>query len=70
MTDQVMADPDPSNIDGRKIVSHSFEHNLRHRVDWGHVALAVAAVVAIYVVFVRRSGVEDEDANLGNVGTR
>jgi hypothetical protein len=69
MTDQVMADPMRENIDGQKLVSHSFEHNLRHRVDWGHVALAVAAVVAIYVLFVRRSGVEDDD-DLGNSVSR
>jgi hypothetical protein len=35
-----MQDPSPSNISGEKVVSHSVEH----RVNWGHVLLAVAAV--------------------------
>jgi hypothetical protein len=35
-----MQDPNPSNISGEKVVSHSVEH----RVNWSHVLLAVAAV--------------------------
>jgi hypothetical protein len=70
MSDQVMADPVPENIDGRKLVSHSFNHEIGHRIDWGHVALAVAAILAIYVLFLRGgSEVEDRD-DLGNSVTR
>lgn len=44
-----MNDPLPENIDGRKAVAHSVEH----RIDWGYVALSLAALVALYTVFVR-----------------
>ena len=67
MTDQVMADPAPSNIDGQKVVSHSFDHTFGHRIDWGYVAIAVAVIAAVYILFGRE--VEDDD-DLGNSVTR
>lgn len=39
-----MRDPLPDNIDGQKVVSHEVQHS----VDWGHVALGVAAIYAIW----------------------
>lgn len=35
-----MQDPLPSNIDGQKVVSHEVQHS----VNWGYVAVAVAAI--------------------------
>jgi hypothetical protein len=49
-----MNDPVPENITGRKAVTHSVEH----RIDWGHVALAGAALAVVYVLFLR--GVDEE----------
>jgi hypothetical protein len=66
MSDQVMADPVPSNIDGQKVVSHSFNHEFGHRIDWGYVAIAVAVIAAVYVLF----GRESEDDDLGNSVSR
>lgn len=33
-------EPAPENVDGRVVETHSFEH----RVNWSHVALALAAL--------------------------
>jgi hypothetical protein len=73
MADGVMADPAPENIDGRKIVSHSFEHQMVHQVNWSHVALAVLGLVVIYVLLGRRGdgdleddGTEQTEFDLGN----
>jgi len=46
-----MQDPVPENIEGSKVETHEFIH----RIDWGQVALAVAALATLYVVFVRES---------------
>ena len=40
-----MADPLPENIDGEKTVQYS--HEIHHRVNWGHVALASAVIVLL-----------------------
>jgi hypothetical protein len=56
MSEKLMADPSPSNIDGSKTVSHTFEHQIRHQVNWSHVALAVAGLAVVYVLFVRGGG--------------
>jgi hypothetical protein len=64
MSDGLMADPAVENIDGRKVVSHSFEHQMVHQVNWSHVALAVLGLAAIYVLFVQGGGgIEDEDGD-------
>jgi hypothetical protein len=70
MSDGVMADPAPENIDGSKNVSHIFEHQMQHRVNWSHVALAVVALIVAYVLFVRGGGeVEpDEESNAPAAG--
>ena len=36
-------EPAPENIAGEVVHKHAFEH----RIDWGYVALAVAAVVVV-----------------------
>lgn len=41
-----MNDPLPENITGEKSVSHVVEH----RINWGHVALGVAGLYAIWKV--------------------
>lgn len=41
-----MRDPEPSNIAGKKTVSHSVEHS----VDWGHVSLGIGLLVLAYVL--------------------
>jgi hypothetical protein len=50
MADELMPDPAPENIAGERTVSHSFSHELRHEINWGYVALAVAALAAVYVL--------------------
>ena len=39
--------PAPENIAGEVVHRHSFEH----RIEWGHVALAAAAIVIVVTVF-------------------
>lgn len=51
-----MQDPVPENIEGQVIETHEFSH----RVNWGHVALSVAALVVIYAVFLRSSSEDRE----------
>jgi hypothetical protein len=67
MGDSVMADPAPENIDGSKNVSHIFEHQMQHRVNWSHVALAVVALIVVYVLFIRGGGeIEDDEDGAGS----
>jgi hypothetical protein len=67
MGDGVMADPAPENIDGSKNVSHIFEHQMQHRVNWSHVALAVVALIVVYVLFIRDGGeIEDDEDGVGS----
>jgi len=62
-----MADPAPENIDGSKNVSHIFEHQMQHRVNWSHVALAVVALIVVYVLFIRDGGeIEDDEDGMGS----
>lgn len=39
-----MNDPLPENIEGNKTV----EHVVEHRINWGYVAIAAAAVFVVY----------------------
>lgn len=39
-----MKDPLPENISGEKQV----QHVVKHSVDWGHVALGIAAIYAMW----------------------
>jgi hypothetical protein len=67
MGDGVMADPAPENIDGSKNVSHIFEHQMQHRVNWSHVALAFVALIVVYVLFIRDGGeIEDDEDGVGS----
>ena len=65
MSEKLMADPTPENIDGSKTVSHIFEHQIRHQVNWSHVALAVAGLAVVYVLFFRGGGVVEDDDDGG-----
>jgi hypothetical protein len=40
-------DPAPENVVGEVVHRHSFEH----RIEWGHVALAAAAIVIVVTLF-------------------
>jgi hypothetical protein len=40
-------EPAPENVAGEVVHRHAFEH----RIDWGHVALALAAVVIALTLF-------------------
>lgn len=49
-------EPQPENISGEVVRRHSFEH----RINWGHVALGIAALyVAIQVSRVLKSNESD-----------
>jgi hypothetical protein len=41
-----MQDPKPENIEGAKQVAHT----VNHEINWGYVALGVAAVVIVLVL--------------------
>lgn len=56
-----MRDPEPSNIAGKKTVSHSVEHS----VDWGHVSLGIGLLVLAYVLAQVFRDAEDEDDESG-----
>jgi hypothetical protein len=60
MGDSVMADPSPENIEGQKVVSHSFDHQMVHQVNWSHVALAVVALIVVYVLFIQGDGADED----------
>lgn len=60
-----MADPVPENITGEKSVAYS--HEIHHRVNWGYVALGVAAILVLAYVWgnVDLGGDADEQADAG-----
>lgn len=39
-------EPNPENVSGEVVRKHSFEH----RINWGHVALGLAAIYVAYHV--------------------
>ena len=55
-------EPAPENIAGEVVHRHSFEH----RIEWGHVALAAAAIVIVVTVFGSDAiSAEESDAESG-----
>jgi hypothetical protein len=57
-----MADPVPENISGEKSVAYS--HEIHHRVNWGYVALGVAAILVLGYVWANVDlGEDDEQRN-------
>ena len=54
-----MRDPNPSNITGEKVQRHVFKHS----INWGYVAIAVAAVVVALKLLSDAS--DDEGKNQG-----
>jgi hypothetical protein len=48
-------EPDPSNVTGEVVHRHSFEH----RVNWGYVAVAFAALVVVYILFTESDAASD-----------
>lgn len=56
-----MADPLPENIDGSKAVSYS--HEVHHKINWGYVAVGLAAIAALLFLRERLDG-DEEGGNL------
>ena len=54
-----MRDPNPSNITGEKVQRHVFKHS----INWGYVAIAIAAVVVALKLLSETS--DDEGKNQG-----
>jgi hypothetical protein len=50
-------DPQPENITGEKVQRHVFKHEIK----WGQVAIGVAALATVYVVYQGLSGEDEED---------
>ena len=44
-----MADPLPENIDGAKSVAYS--HEIHHQVNWGYLALGIAAILVVAYIW-------------------
>lgn len=59
-----MIDPVRENIDGEMIETHSFEH----RIDWGYVALGLAAIFVVWKVSVALDGGKDDEGGLTTQG--
>jgi hypothetical protein len=72
MTDDVMTDPLPENIEGQKVVTHRFDHGIDWQVNVSHVLLAVVAVAVVFVVYKNRDGEnsQEEGGETGGVTTR
>jgi hypothetical protein len=60
MSDKVMADPAPENIEGSKIVTHKFDHGINWEINLSHVFLAVAILAALWFLSDRLGG-DDQD---------
>ena len=56
-----MEDPIPENIDGSKVVTHSYEH----RIDWGYVGLGVGLLAVAYVGYTVLATSESDDDERG-----
>lgn len=52
-----MADPLPENIEGEKAVTYS--HQIEHRINWGYVAIGLAAVALAVLLFGGDAGEDD-----------
>lgn len=63
MSEGVGADPLPENVDGSIVEKHTWNHEVRHSVQWDYVLLAVVALLVAWFVFVKSDGadVETED---------
>lgn len=62
-----MADPVPENITGEKVEKHTFSHDVHHRVNWGYVSVAVAALALAYVLS-QRLDVDDDSEDTDGLG--
>lgn len=49
-------EPEPSNISGEVVHRHAFEH----RINWGHVALALAGLAVAYLLLASSEGADLE----------
>ena len=43
-------DPLAENIEGVVSESHTYSHEIHHKINWGYVALGVGVVAAFYVL--------------------
>lgn len=56
-----MRDPMPANIEGEKVQRHVF----KHEINWGYVAVAVAAVIVVIYVLPGEGNDEKEATQRG-----
>lgn len=54
-------EPDPSNVTGKVVESHSFEHVVR----WDYALIAVVVLYVLWRFFPRQS--DDEDGESGGI---
>jgi len=58
-----LPDPAPENINGAKTVEYS--HEIHHRVNWGYVALGIAALAVL--LYLRENVDLGDDEQSGTV---
>lgn len=56
-----MRDPLPENMAGQKVETHEFSHQVEHSVNWGHVVLAVVALLLAWRLGLLERGNDEED---------
>jgi hypothetical protein len=52
----VGADPLPENVDGSIVEKHTWNHEVRHAVQWDYVLLALLGLLVVWFVFVQPDG--------------
>lgn len=63
MGEGIGADPLPENVDGSIVEKHTWNHEVRHSVQWDYVLLALVGLLVVWFVFVESGGsdVVDEE---------
>lgn len=66
MSESIGADPLPENVDGSIVEKHTWNHEVRHSVQWDYVLMALVALLVAWFVFVESDGASrDEEAEGG-----
>lgn len=50
------SDPLPENVDGSIVEKHTWNHEVRHSVQWDYVLLALVGLLVAWFVFVESDG--------------